>query len=173
MSPPTSTGHDIDALYSMVQDILSREEFHKEIRRVQKEFADLIDETAAGYVVVAEKGRLEKIKPDTVELADGGHVTVEGQITRLDRLRTFTRKDGSSGRVISLYILPEVEDGEGRGKASEDVRISFWENRDIERVQAGEFREGDRITVINGRVKINNYGTTVNVGKYTEVKSIS
>jgi len=53
---------------------------------------------------------------------------------------------------------------------SHEVRVSFWENRDIERLQGGEVVEGMSMKVINGRVKINNYGTTINVGNYTKVE---
>lgn len=150
---------DVDTIYSNLNDLFSEEEFEGEITRVQQEFSELIDRDTAALFIAVEAGRIQPEEVSLRDLADSEHVTVSGKITRIDRMRTFTRKDGTSGRVQSLFV----------SNGSREVRVSFWENRDIERFQVGEVRIGMTIKVVNGRVKINQYGTTVNVGNYSKV----
>jgi len=162
MSNSEQTANDIEDIYSKLQDQYSREEFEREILHIQEDFGNLIDKEAAALFLAVEKGSYRSEIKSLDRLEDGEHVTVEGKITRVDPLRTFTRKNGSSGQVVSVYL----DDG------SANVRISFWESRDIERVLGGDFAGGSQLKVVNGRVKINRYGTTVNVGSYSVVKLI-
>ena len=150
---------DVDTIYSNLKDLFTPGEFEQELDRVQGEFFDLIDrETAALYIAV-EAGRNEIEERTLDSLNDADQVTISVTISRIDTLRTFSRKDGTSGQVQSLYV---TRDGH-------EIRVSLWDSRDIDQLQSGDVREGMAIKVINGRVKINNYGTTVNVGNYTKV----
>ena len=153
---------DVETIYSNLQDLYSREEFENELFRIQAEFADLVDREAAALFLAVEKGRFRaEVKPLSA-LKDGDFVSVEGKITKVDPLRTFTRKDGSTGRVVSVHIHDEKT----------EVRVSFWETRDIERVLSGEIKEGMILKVVNGRVKVNDFGTTVGAGNYSVVKVV-
>jgi hypothetical protein len=161
-NPGTDTGTpviDIDTIYSNLHDLFDREVFEREIVRVQKEFHDLIDRSTAALFIAVQAGRIEPQERDLHSLRDSDQVTISGSISRIDSLRTFTRKDGTSGQVQSLFV---ERDGA-------EVRVSFWEGKEIDRIQIGEIRIGMTVKVINGRVKINNYGTTVNVGNFTKV----
>lgn len=160
MPEQSTTESDHDTLFIRIQDQYSREEFAHEIKNIQHEFYDLIDEETGALCLLSREGRLPKDEITQTDLTDGSQATIQGRITRIDNLRTFKRKDGSSGRVISAYLDNE----------NHSVRISFWENKDIEKVLNGDLKIGDRLSIINGKVKINNYGTTVNVGQYSIVK---
>ncbi len=151
---------DVEHVYSLLQDLYSREGFESEIKRVKKEFASLLDSETAALFLLAEKGRLRPETHHLNSLSDGEFVTVEGVVTAVEEPHEFTRRDGSTGRVVSVRI----SDGSG------EARVSFWEPADIRRVESQEVRAGVRLRVINGRVKVNNFGTTVNVGSYSVVK---
>jgi len=153
---------DVEHVYSMLQDIYSREEFESEIERIQDEFASLLERKTAALFLLAEKGRLQQETHSLSQLADGEFVTVEGKVVAVEKPREFTRRDGSKGKVASVRIS---------GPTGE-ARVSYWEPADIERVEAGEIKKGMKLRVINGRVKVNNFGTTVNVGSYSTVKVI-
>lgn len=159
MGPLATEIIDVDTIYSNLKDLFSEGEFEDEILRVQREFSELIDRDTAALFIAVEAGRIQPEEVSLRDLADSEQVTISGRITRIDRIRTFTRKDGTSGRVQSLFV----------SNGSQEVRVSFWENRDIEHLQEGQVKEGMTIKVVNGRVKINQYGTTVNVGNYTNV----
>lgn len=154
---------DIGTIFSSLEDIYTRDEFDLEIESVQERFANLIDEGTAALFIAVEKGRYHSETTSLDKLEDGGFVTVHGTVTRIDTLRTFSRKDGTTGRVLSIYITDDAD----------QVRISFWENREIERIQSGEITSGMKIKIINGKVKINSYGVTINVGNYAVLKVIT
>ncbi len=160
---PANRSIDMETIFSALGDIFTREEFDEEIESVEERFAYLIDKETAALFVAVEKGRYHSEITSLNELADGEFVTVQGTITRIDPMRTFSRKDGTTGRVLSIHISDGIE----------QVRISFWENREIERIQCGEIESGMMIRIINGKVKINYYGVTINVGNYAVLKVIS
>ena len=87
---------------------------------------------------------------------------VEERITKVDIFRTFKRRDGTTGRIQSLTFSDE------KG----ETRLSLRESRGIERVPDEEIVVVKRFKIINGRVKINEYGTSVNVGSYSVVKVV-
>ena len=158
--PPAPAGNvDVPTLYRSVQDLYTESEFEDEIRRVTEEFHGLIDRETAALCIAVTAGRIPLEERPYTSLGDGDHVTVSGVISRMEPLRTFTRKDGSTGRVRSLLVTQN-----GR-----DLRVSFWESRDFTDLEDREVTEGMGIRVINGRVKVDRYGTTVNVGGYTKV----
>ncbi len=159
MEPLSEMKINIDTIYQNLKDIYTPEEFESSIERVQKEFADLIDREAAALYLAVESGQFKPRERSLSDLHDSEHVTISGRIVRIDPLKTFNRKDGTTGRVVSLFAASH----------DREVRISFWENRDIELILSGEVTLGKTIKVINGRVKINNYGTTVNIGSYSKV----
>ena len=150
---------DVEAIYSNLKDLFTTREFEDELARVRGEFHELIDRETAALFIAVEAGRIEPEEREIKSLRDSDQITISGTISRIDRLRTFTRKAGTSGQVQSLYVTRD----------DHEVRVSFWEPRDIDWLQSGEVKQGMTIKVINGRVKINNYGTTVNVGNYTKV----
>ena len=49
-----------DELYGEVQDLLSKDEFEKEIEERKKDFNDLLDDNTIALLIVDEKGRNKK-----------------------------------------------------------------------------------------------------------------
>jgi replication factor A1 len=74
-------------------------------------------------------------------IAEDGPVNVVGTIASITPLRTFNRKNGSSGSVLNL----ELYDGTG------SIRITLWDNH---AKTASEFNIGDQLKIINGYSKL-------------------
>ena len=154
---------EVTNIYSMLKDVYSRNEFQSEIKRVQDDFASLLDRKTAALFLLAENRRLQiGLTPIGSLKSDGELVTVEGKVVHVEQPHEFTRKDGSTGNVVSLIL----SDSTG------EIRVSFWENKDIEKVEAGDIRIGTKLRIINGRVRINSFGKNINVGGYAMVKVI-
>ncbi|MGQ4912052.1 MAG: OB-fold nucleic acid binding domain-containing protein [Candidatus Thorarchaeota archaeon] len=67
-------------------------------------------------------------------------VDIEGQVSQIQEMRTFTRKDGSEGRVQNLVLVDKT------GK----VRAVFWDE-DVDKIS--KVKIGDVIRISHGYVK--------------------
>ena len=78
---------------------------------------------------------------DISSVVDDGPVNVMGTIASITPLRSFNKKNGSSGSVLNL----ELYDGTG------SIRITLWDDH---AKTAAEFAIGDQLKIINGYSKL-------------------
>lgn len=87
-------------------------------------------------------------------------VTIEGTVSEISPARSFTRPDGSEGRISTIRLV----DNEAI------VRVVFW---DEQAPKASRYQIGDRIQIISGYTREGTKGDVeVHVGKATQIKII-
>ncbi|MEM3526196.1 MAG: OB-fold nucleic acid binding domain-containing protein, partial [Candidatus Jordarchaeaceae archaeon] len=85
-------------------------------------------------------------------------VTIEGTVTEVLPARSFTRPDGSKGRISTIRLV----DNEAV------VRVVFW---DEQAPKASRYNVGDRIQIISGYTREGAKGDVeVHIGKATQIK---
>jgi len=95
-------------LYAQIKDLKTKKEFNEEINKIQKESDNLLDKDVAALLIVDELGRNKQNICKINDLKTGEDCTVFGTITNIKNTRTFSRKNGSSGRVVNLEISDET-----------------------------------------------------------------
>lgn len=86
-------------------------------------------------------------------------VTFRGQVLGVEQLRTFTRNDGSEGRVSNLAVGDET----GR------IRVTMWDDR-AEFVETVEI--GDSIEIVDGYVRERDDALELHVGDRGDIRVI-
>jgi replication factor A1 len=145
----------IDQLYQQIKDIKSKEEFKKEIKQLQKEYDQLLDDNTAALLIVDELGRNNQSISKINKLEPGLECTVFGRITNINQSRNFNRKNGSTGQVINLDLTDDTE----------TCRLALW-NRDVDLVKNKTIQIGTNVKIINGYIKNGFNGLEINVGRW-------
>ena len=79
-------------------------------------------------------------------LEEGDEVNVKGIVDIVSEIRSFTRKDGSEGKVLNIILADEDVPGQ-------TIRVVAWDNM-AEWVQ-NNIKPGDIVQVLGGRVRFN------------------
>jgi len=144
-----------DQLYESIKDLKTKNDFEKQIKKIRKEYDELLDEDTAALLVVDEMGRnkqnickISNLKPDT-------DCTVFGKITKISESRNFKRKNGSSGMVSNLDLTDETG----------TCRLVLW-NKDVELLKNKTIKKGTNVKIVNGYVKDGFNCLEVNVGRW-------
>jgi replication factor A1 len=145
---------------------LSREEVMKRIEEKRQEFADMLTEEGAAYLVANELGldllekRRRQLEIKNI-VAGMRNVNFIGRVFNITPIVNFERQDGSIGKVVNVFV----------GDATGFVRIPLW-NDQVKLVEEGELKLGDSIQVINGIAKEGMYGIEVSIGKYGFINKV-
>jgi replication factor A1 len=144
-----------EQLYQEIKDIKSKDEFEKEIDKIQEEYDMLLDEDTAALLLVDKLGRNKQNISKINELEPGMECTICGKITNITKSRNFNRKNGSIGQVINL----ELTDDTGA------CGLALWD-RDVELVKKKTIQKGTNVKIINGYIKDGFNGIEINVGRW-------
>ena len=144
--------------YALIQHEQPKEEFEKNITTIQQEFGDLIDEDAAAFLIVDKLGYNKANVMQLVDVHPGQEATVQGIITGIQPIRTFTRKNGRQGKVANVLI----------SDTSGSLPIVLW-NEDTSRVESGELKPNTCIKIINGYTKHGRNGVELHVGRWSTI----
>lgn len=145
----------VDELYNQIKDLKTEKEFSEEINKRKKEYDGLFDEETIALLIVDELGRNKQNVAEISNLKPGEETTVFGKVTNISNSRTFSRKNGSSGRVVNL----ELTDNTGT------CGLALWD-KDVELVKNETIKVGTNVKVINGYVKEGFNGIELNVGRW-------
>lgn len=145
-----------EQLYEYIKDLKTQEEFEHEIQVRYREYDGLLDEPTIALLLVDELGRNKQTILKIVDLKSDMKSTVFGKVTNVYESRRFTRKNGSSGRVINLELADETG----------MCRLVLW-NKDVELVRNKTIQKGTRVKVVNGYVKNGFNGLELNVGRWS------
>jgi len=145
-----------NSLYALIKEVKPKQEFEDEIKQLQQDYDGLLDEDAAAYLVVDKLGYN---KANVVSLSDvhpGQEVTVQGIVTGIQEPRSFTKKNGRTGKVATILL----SDDTGM------MQIVLW-NDDVSRIDSGEIQPKMALKIINGYTKQGRNGVEVHVGRWS------
>lgn len=144
-----------EELYNKIKDIKTKEEFEEEIKNLQKEYDDLLDEETLALLIVDSLGRNQENICKITDIKSGIECTVFGKVTRINEARSFNRKNGTNGRVVNLEISDETG----------TCGLVLW-NRDVDLVKNKTIKKNSNLKIINGYVKDGYNGIELNLGRY-------
>ncbi len=140
--------------YDLVKDLISKEDFEKEIQKKSAEFSGLINADAIAFMIVDELGRNPQPMCKISELKEEKEFTGYVVVDNIYDYRKFQRKNGSFGRVVNL----EIKDETGSS------RLVLWD-KDVDLVANDFITKNTVLKIINGRVKSSPYGLEINIGR--------
>jgi len=146
---------DKDQLYELIKDLKTKKQFEEEIRKRKKEYDDLLDENTVALLIVDELGLNKQNISKIQELKPGLECTVYGRVTKINKSRSFTRKNGSVGKVVNL----EITDDSGT------CNLVLW-NKNVSLVKNKKIEKGTNVKIINGYVKDGFNALELNVGQW-------
>jgi len=144
-----------DELYCLIKDLKTKKEFEDEINNRFLESSKLLDKDTIALLIVDEIGRNKQVFSKLSELKPDSEYTVIGKIVHIYEIKSFKRKNGTSGKVINL----DISDDTG------SCRLVLW-NKDVEQVKNKNISIGTTVKIINGYTKNGYNGLELNVGKW-------
>ena len=141
--------------YEKVQDLLSPEAFEDRLDSVIAEWGGLLDRETAALVVVERLGRSVASFTRVADLEEGMEANLRATVVSISQVRTFTRQDGTEGRVTNLELRDE----------SGSCRFALWDD-DVGLVERGKVAVGTTVRALDCYVKRTNFGLDVSRGKF-------
>jgi len=142
-------------LYEIIKDIKTKKEFEDDIKKLSKEFDNLLDEETIALLIVDELGRNKKVISKIADIKPNSEYTVVGQVKNVYESRKFKRKNGKSGKVINV----DISDDTG------GCRLVLW-NNDVEMIRNKNIVEGSVVKIINGYTRDGYSGVEINLGRW-------
>jgi hypothetical protein len=147
--------------YSKVKDLMKKNEFFDEIKKIQNESNGLFDESISALLVVEKYGRNDDNKIKISNLESGMESTISGKITKIGDIREFKKQNGIRGRVVNLKIMDETG----------TCGLVLWDN-DVNLIKNKIIEIGTYIKLINGNVKKGLDGIEINIGRWGLIEVI-
>lgn len=141
--------------YEKVKDRMSPEAFDREVDETMRQWGALLDRDAAAMVVVGRHGGSVAAFQAIKDLEEGGEANLRAEVVGLSPVRTFTRQDGTSGRVVNLELRDETG----------FCRMPLWDE-DVALVEKGQVAVGKTVRAIDCFVKRTNFGLEVSRGRF-------
>jgi len=143
----------------------SRDEIKQKIERKRKELGGLVSEEGAAHLVAKEygidlpnSGTKRKLQIKNI-ISGMKNVTFSGRIFRISNIIDFKRADGSSGRVVNVFL----------GDSTGICKVALW-NDQVKLIDDETIKIGDAIQIIGGSAKENVYGDMeVSLGKFGKI----
>ncbi len=142
-------------IYEKVDDLVTPEAFDAQLDAAIAEWGGLLDREAAAMVVVERLGRSVASFARIADLEEGMEANLRATVVGISPVRTFTRQDGTSGRVVNL----ELRDDSGF------CRFALWDD-DVGLVDRGKVAVGATVRALDCYVKRTNFGLDVSRGKF-------
>jgi len=144
-----------DELYEIIKDRIDRKDFESKIANRTEKYEGLLSPDAVAYLIADELG---------VNIAETAHISglVHGDTANLDvrveeigGVREFKRKNGTKGQVINITISDDTG----------QCRLTLWD-KEVEYVRTGQISPGSHLRIINGYIKVTDFGMEVNLGRW-------
>ena len=149
-STPIRTPH-----YDKVKDLLEPDAFDREVDAVIEEWGGLLDRHAAAMVVVERHGRSVASFARIADLEEGMEANLRATVTAITPIRSFSRQDGTPGRVVNLELRDE----------SGFCRFVLWDE-DVGLIERGKVAVGSTVRALDCYVKRTNFGLDVGRGRF-------
>lgn len=141
--------------YDKVQDRMPPEDFDREVDETVRQWGGLLDRDAAGMVVVERHGASVAAFQAIKDLEEGGEANLRAKVVGVSPIHSFTRQDGTPGRVVNLELRDE----------SGFCRMPLWDE-DVAWVEKGKVSVGRTVRAIDCFVKRTSFGLEVSRGKF-------
>ena len=141
--------------YEKVKDRVAPEAFDAQVEAAIAEWGGLLDRDAAAMLVVEQLGGSVAAFHRIADLEEGMEANLRATVIGLSPMRTFTRQDGTSGRVVNLDLKDE----------SGYCRFPLWDE-DVALVEKGKVAAGKTVRAIDCFVKRTSFGLEVTRGKF-------
>jgi ssDNA-binding replication factor A large subunit len=149
-----------ESIYEKLKDLLSPEEFEKQLRELREEHQGLLNDEALAFLILDEMGQNDFQKNTVSELRDGDYVTLKLEVVSTPTVRTIKTRDGGEKELAEI-------------RASDDtgaLTLTLWHSELIAMVREELVKKGMLVKVINGRFKRSRYGEQVNMGYYSKLE---
>jgi replication factor A1 len=143
------------AWYEKVRDRVDPKAFDAQVEEVIREWGGLVDRDAAEMVVVERLGVPVASFMRIADLEEGMEANLRATVTAITPVRTFTRQDGTGGRVVNLELRDE----------SGFCRFVLWDD-DVDLVERGKVAVGATVRALDCYVKRTNFGLDLVRGKF-------
>jgi replication factor A1 len=147
--------------YKKIEDLINKDDFDNEIKRIQKETDNLFDENISALLIVDKYGRNNSYNFNISSLEVGIEATIIGKVVDVGEIRQFKKKNGGHGKVINLKIM----DNTG------GCNIVLWD-QDVDFIKSNNVKNGTYLKIINGQVKNGNDGVEINIGRWSLIELI-
>lgn len=141
--------------YEKVKDRVSPDEFDARVQATIAEWGGLLDRDTAAMVVVEKLGGSVASFTPIKDLVEGGEANLRAKVVGLSPVRTFTRQDGTGGRVVNLELRDETG----------FCRMPLWDD-DVALVEKGQVAVGKTVRAVDCFVRRTNFGLEVARGKF-------
>jgi len=141
--------------YEKVEDLVTPEAFDAQVDSAIAEWGGLLDRDTAAMVVVERLGRSVASFARIADLEEGMEANLRATVVGISPVRTFTRQDGTPGRVANLELRDE----------SGFCRFALWDD-DVGLVDRGKVAVGATVRALDCYVKRTNFGLDVSRGKF-------
>ncbi len=127
---------------------LKRKEIVEIIEKKKSEAGNFLTDETAARIVASELGveivkKPFQLKIQIQDLISGlNDVTVVGQVVAIYPLKTFTRRDWTKGKLVSLLISDE----------SGTLRVVLWDKK-VELVEGGKIQRKQTIRISHGYIR--------------------
>ena len=129
--------------------------YEAHVDAVIQEWAGLLDRDAAEMIVVERLGGSVASFARMADLDEGVEANIRGTVTGITPVRSFTRQDGTPGRVVNVELRDE----------SGFCRFVLWDD-DVGLVERGKVVVGSTVRALDCYVKRTNFGLDVVRGKF-------
>lgn len=143
------------AWYEKVKDLVDPEAFESQVDSVIQDWGSLLDRDAAEMFVVERLGRSVASFARIADLEEGMEANLRATVTGISPVRSFTRQDGTPGRVVNLELRDE----------SGFCRFALWDD-DVGLVERGKVAVGSTVRALDCYAKRTNFGLDVGRGKF-------
>ena len=149
-------------LYELVKDIKTKKEFEKEIQKRYLHYDSLFDEDTVALMYIDELGKNNQSITNIADIKAGSEYAIIGTVKNIYEPRTFTRKNGSAGKVVNI----DIQDSTG------NCRLVLWDN-DVDQITDKNIKKGTTLKCINGYTKDGYSGLEINLGRWGMLEVLS
>lgn len=141
--------------YEKVKERVDAAAFAAQVLATMEEWGGLLDRDAAEMIVAERLGGQVASFARIADLEEGMEANLRATVTGISPVRTFTRQDGTSGRVVNLDLRDE----------SGFCRFVLWDD-DVGIVERGKVAVGSTVRALDCYVKRTSFGLDVVRGKF-------
>lgn len=141
--------------HDKVKDLVDAKAFEAQVEAVIQEWGGLLDRDVAAMIAVERLGVSVASFARIADLEEGMEANLRATVVGVSPIRSFTRQDGSDGRVVNLELRDE----------SGFCRFALWDE-DVGLVERGKIRPGVTVRALDCYVKRTNFGLDVSRGKF-------
>ena len=148
----------ITSYYHLISDLKTLDEFKQEIIKRRQIYDDLFTDDLIAYLIIDELGRNTQQSILIKDIHPGIECSIKGTLSELSEIKSFTRKNKSSGKMRKYVITDE----------SGSIPVILW-NDDVNLLNESHMRNKSIINIINGYTKKSYHGLELNVGRWSQV----